>query len=183
MALRRRQSVSTAHAAGEVICPITRLGKRSQGQRRRMRIVVALMLVGALAGCVAHPVGPARTSEGYERKAVTSARSALSAVQTTRLAAAAAGKDNLLGPYAVVLFSEQEDSLSGVQGTFNSIQPPNEQSDALRDELNTIMSSALDHVSAVRVSARRGELRTLHAVAGPLDADAQALARFISGHS
>jgi hypothetical protein len=70
-----------------------------------------------------------------------------------------------------------------VQGTFNSIQPPNEQSDALRDELNTIMSSALDHVSAVRVSARRGELRTLHAVAGPLDADAQALARFISGHS
>ena len=142
-----------------------------------------MVLASVLSSCVAHPVGPARTSGKYEGKAVTTARGALSAVQSTRLASSAASDGNLLGSYAVVLLSEEEDSLSGVQGTFNSIQPPNEESDELRARLNDILSSALDHVSAVRISARRGELRALHTVAAPLDSDAQALKRFIAGHS
>jgi hypothetical protein len=131
---------------------------------------------------VPHPVGPARTFGKYEGKAVTTAESALSSVQTVRLVADAATKGNTLGPYTAVLTSEQEDALAGVQGTFNSIQPPTAEADHLRDTLNAILTPALDHVSAVRIAARRGQLLRLGAVAAPLKADTRALEAFIVAH-
>ena len=146
------------------------------------RVTFALVLLATLAGCVAHPVGPARTFGKYEGQAVTTAESALSAVQTVRLVADAAAKGKTLGPYTAILSSEQEDALSGVQGTFGSIQPPDAKADRLRATLNAILTPALDHVSAVRIAARRGQLLRLGAVAAPLKADALALEAFIAAH-
>jgi hypothetical protein len=140
------------------------------------------IIIAAAAGCTPHPIGPARTYRTFEGKAATTAESALSRVQTVRLAADAAGEGNAFGPYVGVLISEQEDALSGLQGTFGSIQPPNARSDALRAQLNGLLGDALDHVAQVRIAARRGELDRLPAVATPLTNDALRLQRFVEEH-
>src|SRR5262245_6393616 len=105
--------------------------------RRRARSTFAVAcaaLAGglALAACVAHPVGPARSYPAYEDKAVASAEAAQSSVATVRLLARAASDGRTLGPYTEVSVAEQEDGLSATQGTFASIQPPDDRSDELR---------------------------------------------------
>jgi hypothetical protein len=149
-----------------------------------MTIRTGLLAVAALLGgaCVTHPVGPARTFGKYEGKAVTTAESALSGVETVRLAAETGSDDHAFGPYLSVLVSEQEDGLSELQGTFGSIQPPDERADALRDELDAILTDAVGHVTDVRIAVRRGELATLDDTAEPLAADAALLDAFIAEH-
>src|SRR4029077_9689752 len=124
---------------------------------------------------VGHPVGPARTFDKYQGKADTTAASALSAVSTTSLAARAGAGSDAWGPYLAVVVSEQEDALSGVTGTFGSIQPPDDRADALRAELNDILDASLEHVTAVRIAVRRGQLDDVDRVAAPLAGDAQQL--------
>jgi hypothetical protein len=146
----------------------------------RSKRLLALLLVAA--GC-AHPVGPARTYGKYEGKATTTASAALSNVQTVRLAAEAASKGNTFGPYTGTVVSEAEESLSGLAGTFGSIQPPDERADDLRDQLDQLLGDALDHVTAVRIAARRGELPTLADTAAALAGDAEHLEAFVEQHS
>jgi hypothetical protein len=129
-----------------------------------------------------HPVGPARTAGKYEGKAATTAKSALSEVQTVRLAAETGSADKAFGPYLSRLISDAEEAISGVQGTFDSIQPPDEQSDELQQELDQLLSDALDHVRDVRVAVRRGELRKLADEAQPLSDDADRLQQFMEQH-
>ena len=132
--------------------------------------------------CVSHPVGPARTAGKYEGKAVSTAESALSNVQSVRLATRAGSDGHAFGPYLSITVSEQEDALSGVEGTFGSIQPPDSRSDDLRDELLSLLSDASDHVGVVRIAVRRGQLDDLARVADPLGADAEALSAFVDEH-
>jgi hypothetical protein len=126
-------------------------------------------------------VGPARTDDAYEGKAVTTAEGALSAVETIRLAADAAGRGSF-GPYLAVTVSDQEEELSGLQGTFASIQPPAEASEELRAELDGLLGDALDHLVDVRIATRRGDLAALVALAVPLEGDAGALRSFVEEH-
>jgi len=140
------------------------------------------VLLLAAAGC-AHPVGPARTFGKYEGKATTTASAALSNVQTARLVAEAAAKGNVFGPYASSVVSDAEESLDGLSGTFGSIQPPDGRADDLRDELDQLLSDALDHVTDVRIAARRGELATLDDTAAALAGDAEHLEAFVEQHS
>lgn len=145
--------------------------------RRSLPFLVLLM-----AACSAHPVGPARTYDTFEGKAVTTAESALSAVETVRLAAAAGADGNATGPYLGQVVSDQEEALSSLQGTFGSIQPPEDRSDQLRTELDDLLSASLEHITDVRVAIRRGELAELGTTAHPLDADADALRSFVEDH-
>jgi len=143
----------------------------------------AVLLVLALAtGCVSHPVGPARTFESYEDKAATTAEAALSAVSTTILAAQVGTDGDAWGPYLSILVSEQEDEIVGVQGTFASVQPPDARSDALRTQLDDILQPAVDHVTDVRLTVRRGRLDDLTVVAQPLEADRVQLRAFLDSH-
>ena len=136
----------------------------------------------ALAGCVAHPVGPARTFSKYEGKAVTTAKSALSAVETARLTAAAASSGNSFGPYAATVISEAEESARGVRGTFASVQPPGPRADAVSAQLASVLTASVDDLTALRVAARRGELDRLGAIAAPLAQDSDRLHAFIDSH-
>jgi hypothetical protein len=152
--------------------------------RSMSKAVAAAVAVGGMgvAGCVAHPVGPARTFSKYEGKAVSSAKAAQSSVATVQLVAATAAAGKAFGPYTVVTVGEQEEGLSAVEGTFASIQPPDRRADALRDELGAILSSAVDHVADVRIAARRGHIDELDRVAAPLADDAAALDAFVARH-
>ena len=131
---------------------------------------------------MAHPVGPARTFDDYRRKAVTTAESALSAVETARLMADTASDGNAFGPYTAAVIDEAESAASAVQGTFDSIQPPDSEADDLRDELDELLSDAVGHLADLRIEARRNELATLADVAAPLADDASALRDFIEAN-
>jgi len=146
------------------------------------RAIVAVLALGVATGCVSHPVGPARTFDTYEDKAATTAEAALSAVSTTILAAQVRSDGNASGPSLSILISEQEDDLTAVQGTFASIQPPDDRSDALRRQLDDILAPAVEHVADVRLTVRRGRLDDLAAVAEPLDDDQRQLRAFLDGH-
>jgi len=147
-----------------------------------VRLLCALATGAALSGCVSHPIGPARTFGKYEGKAATTAKSALSNVETVRLAAEIADRDDSTSPYTSVVVSGAEEAIDGLSGTFESIQPPGDKADQLRDELSGLLSDALDHTAAVRIAARRGTLRGLGQVAAPLDGDARALRDFLQAH-
>jgi hypothetical protein len=127
-------------------------------------------------------VGPARTLAAYEGKAVTTAESALSCVQTVLLAATTGAEGDAFGPYLSVTVSDQEEALAGVQGTFGSIQPPGTDADEVRSELDDLLSTALQHVTVVRVEVRRGHLDRQDGPAHDLEADATALSDFVEAH-
>ena len=143
---------------------------------------VGLATLLLASACSRHPVGPARTFGTYEAKAVTTAESARSSVETVRLAAEAGDDHGGFGPYLSVLVSDSEEALAGVEDTFRSIQSPNEDGDALGDELDGLLGSALTHVTEVRTALRRGQLAGLRDVASPLVDDSRALERFVEDH-
>lgn len=144
--------------------------------------VAALSAALALGACVSHPVGPARTFGKYEGKATTTAESALSTVETVRLAAEAAAKGKTLGPFLAQLVSEQEDAASGLEGTFDSIQPPNGKAEQLKDELDELLGDVVDHIAQVRIAARRGDVDGVSDAAKDLDEDSQKLNDFLTEH-
>ena len=157
--------------------------RRRRPARGAAAIVVAVGLLLVLATrLVPHPIGAARTYDKYEGKAVTTAKSVLSNVATVRLAAQAGSRDRAFGPYLSVLISDAEESISGVQGTFDSIQPPDDRADGLARELDQVLGDALEHVRDVRVAVRRGELSDLTKTAAPLADDVHKLQRFQEQH-
>jgi hypothetical protein len=143
---------------------------------------VAAALIVAVSGC-AHPVGPARTYGKYEGKATTTAEAALSNVEVVRLTARTAARDRAFGPYVGSVVSDAEESLDGLAGTFGSIQPPDDRADDLQARLDQLLGDALDHVTDVRVAARRGQLATLDDTAAALAGDAEHLRAFVEQHS
>lgn len=149
--------------------------------RDRRRCLVALSVTAALGACTPHPVGPARTYDKYQGKAVTTAESALSAIETVRLVADAAGRDRAFGPYTAVSVSEQEASITGLSGTFGSIQPPDGRAVSLRNDLDNLLTRAVDGIAAVRIAARQGRPDAVATAAGPLGDVAAGLRAFIDG--
>lgn len=122
---------------------------------RRALLVLTATLAAALAACV-QPVGPARKFDSYEHKAKHTAETAPSAVQTGRLGAQTAKRDDTFAPYLAVLVSNAEDEASSAQTTFDSVQPPNDKSDNLRGGAHHRRLRG-SRVSG-RVSPRRGDL-------------------------
>jgi hypothetical protein len=145
-------------------------------------IVVVLLLFVLAWRMVPHPVGAARTLGKYRGKAANTAEAAGSDVVTIQLVADAASNGNAFGPYTSVVVSDSEESLGGVQSSFDSIEPPDATADAMQTELDGLLSNALTHVTAVRIAARRGELAHLATVARPLDEDARKLQAFVDAH-
>jgi hypothetical protein len=146
-------------------------------------VIVVLLLTTLGWRMVPHPVGAARTEGKYRGKAVTTAKGADSHVMTALLASRSASRGNAFGPYIGLVVSDAEEALSGVQGTFDSIQPPDSVADALRQELDGLLGDAISHVARIRIAARRGELSQLDALARPLVEDARKLESFMDAHS
>jgi len=150
---------------------------------RPLVVGVGCILAATLGGCVNHPVGPARTFDDFEGKAVTTAESARSAVETVRLLATISDEGRGFASYDAVSVSEQEDTLGGVRGTFASIQPPDDRSVEVRNQLMPILDNAFDGVGDVRIELRRGHAAGLADPDPSLDEVAAALDAFIEEHS
>ncbi len=155
--------------------------KREAGVRcRSIGGALALLLLVA-SGCV-KTISPARTFDAYEHKAKDTAESARSSVETARLGARAASDGDAFGPYVSVLLSEAEEGASHAHATFDSVQPPDAHADRLREQLGALLTQADEHLSKLRIAARRGELGALSHLAEPLGPLARKLARFVERH-
>ena len=152
----------------------------SSAARRALLLLTAVLAV-ALAACV-QPVGPARTFDSYEHKAKRTAETALSAVQTGRLCAQSARRDDTFAPYLAVLVSDAENTASGAQTTFESVQPPNGKSDNLRDHLDPLLTRAVDALSQARIAARRADFNGVAKQEPRLARSARELNRFVKAH-
>jgi hypothetical protein len=155
---------------------------RRLGESRPLWLVavVGILAVGA-TGCI-KTISPARTFDAYEHKAKDTAESALSAVQTARLGARVGTDGDAFGPYVSVLLSEAEEGASHAHATFDSVQPPDAHSDVLRHRLGDLLTQTDEHLSTLRIAARRGELERLVRLAAPLRPLARKLDRFITVH-
>jgi hypothetical protein len=140
-------------------------------------VLPASLLVIATA-CVA----PARSFGAYEGKATTTAQDALSAVETVRLAVVAAAKKDAFGPYLSIVISDAEDTATSVQGTFDSVQPPDPRSDRLRQDLDDRLQDAISVLSDLRIAIRRGETRALSSRMDDLTKAANLLRQFHEAH-
>jgi hypothetical protein len=156
--------------------------RRGTTRRRVPTGITGFLALLLVAGCVNNQVGSARNGGIYAAKAAFSAESALSAVSTVQLVAGAASDGKVFGTFASVAVDQQEDALTEITTTFRSIEPPDAESRALRDELGALLDRSREHLAAVRIEIRRGRLAAAKAVAAPLDADAQQLDAFEKAH-
>jgi hypothetical protein len=146
---------------------------------RRITIAVLILIVGVALIVGLKPMTSARTKDDYAHKAKDTAESALSSVQTARLAARVGSRGDAFGPYVSVLLSESETGVTKAQGSFDRVQPPDAWSDRTRAHLGRILNRANDAVSQLRITARRSELDRLAREARPLEAIARELRAFV----
>lgn len=143
---------------------------------------VALVLLVATCAACAVPVPTARGARDYELKAHHTADTVLSAVNTARLVAQAASRGDAYERYVRTALTDAEDTAGGAEATFGAIQPPDERSDALRDELLDIVADATDVIAELRIASRRGQLSRLASIAEPLAEVAHRLEVFSEQH-
>ncbi len=144
----------------------------------RVRLVVMTACALLCTSCVL----PARSFGAYEEKAATTAESVLSAVETTRLALKAALEDKALGAYTTIMFDEAEEAASGATSTLISIQPPDDRSRRLLDEIEPVLNDAVDAITALRVAARGGESDEFRMWLEPLAKASADLNEFVDSH-
>ncbi|MGZ6804483.1 MAG: hypothetical protein ACXVFU_15670, partial [Nocardioidaceae bacterium] len=125
---------------------------------RAAAVLLGLLL---LSGCVS----PSRTGRDYELKAGNTAKAVASSVATALLGADAAGRHRAPGPYLSVLLGRAEEDALAVQGTFDSVQPPDAAADRLRGQVDQVLSDAVDGLAQLRITVRRGELDRLPGLA------------------
>lgn len=142
---------------------------------RRLPLYVAAVF---LAGCV----GPARTFDAYEGKAAATADEMRSAVATASLAVRVARTGHGFPPYVSVVIADAERDATGVQGAFDSIQPPDHRSDELRSQLDDLLDPAVAAISDLRIAARRGDVASLIQMAASLEKLSDQLDAFAEAH-
>jgi hypothetical protein len=126
---------------------------------------LAVLLLVLTTACVS----PSRTDRDYELKAGNSAKAVASSVATALLGVQAAKEHRAPGPYLSVLLAGAEEDASSVQSQFDTVQPPSERADAIRKQLDDVLSAALDTLAELRITVRRGELDQLAEIAKPLE--------------
>ncbi|MCA1839633.1 MAG: hypothetical protein ABR507_05395 [Actinomycetota bacterium] len=129
-------------------------------------------------GCISTPFD----FNAYEAKAVGAAQGVLSAVNSARLAVHLGAKGKSYQPYLEVILRESEEDATGIEGQFDSVQPPGPDSDALRDELDKMMQTAGATLTELRIHVRRGEIQQLADLARPLNGVSSALDEFQRSH-
>jgi hypothetical protein len=155
-----------------------RLLAGSTGYSAIVRGVAAALMVSIVA-CV----GPARDFPTYEGKAKESAKAALSAVETARVSVLLSSRGDVFGPYVSVLLTEAEEDAGSVQATFDSIQPPDARSDALKRELDRLLARAVTSLTELRIASRRVDVDALSHLGRPLSGIAAELEQFVAAQS
>jgi hypothetical protein len=174
-----------ANAASRCFADIARFTVASRGQqvrilrngsdRRRWRVMaVAFAAIGCAVGCVGSSQGEA----DYQHKAVATTEHVRSSVRTVELAVQTAAEGDDYGPYLSRVISQAEDDASSAANAFDTIQPPGETSDEVRDQVDELTQQALDVLSKARIAIRRGDVGGLVQLSSDLTAAGDQLEQF-----
>src|SRR4051812_5392730 len=118
---------------------------------------MATAAVLASAGCTP----TARTPGPYAAKARATARAVHSAVASDVLVIEAVRRGHTTAAFVSVATSESEDAGSEAISTFSAIQPPDENSEQLRQDVSELLNFADDALSEARIAGRRGDTEAL----------------------
>jgi len=140
--------------------------------------VLASLVVLSGAACV----GSATGENDYLKKAVSTTEHVRSSVRTVQLAVQAATEDDAFEPYLSRVISQAEDDASSALNGFESIQPPSDESDDVRDAVSQLSSDAIDVLATARIAIRRGDLEALKATAPDLVQKGDDLEQFGEEH-
>jgi hypothetical protein len=141
---------------------------------RRWCAACVVILAVEIGGCA----GSARKATDYRGKARNSAKAALSAVETSSLAARLVRERRAFSTYVSVVLDSAERDVTAVESTFASIQSPGASSDQLREALGNVLNDAADTISSMRIASRRDERHDLLAAAAKLPKLSSALQRY-----
>ena len=135
----------------------------------------ALLLSGAC-------VGSARGDTDYQKKAVATSEHVRSSVRTVQLATQAASEDDAFEPFLARVISQAEDDASSALNSFETVQPPSEAADQLREDVDQIASDAISVLADARIAIRRGDIESLTALADLLTKAGDNLEQFGQDH-
>ncbi len=121
------------------------------------RTCLAILTLISVASCV----GPARTFDVYASRAENSVEQAQSAVQTTLAAIDVAVAKQAFAPFVSITIQDANETVDGAESGFASIQPPDQASDELRQEVLPVLSDASDAIALARIAARRVDVESL----------------------
>ena len=133
--------------------------------------VLPLLLLGA---CTL----PAPNLEAYQGKAVDAARSGSSASGTALLTGTTFERGDLARPTAVIILQDAEETAAAARDAFASIQPPDDASDRLRDQLLPILSRLTLEIGDMTIAARRGDTAGLVGPTTAVERSSEELERF-----
>jgi hypothetical protein len=120
---------------------------------------LALALVAACAT-------PQHSDHDYQGLARKTAESVASAVATAVIGASQ--HDRATGAYLTVVIESAEKDTLKEQARFDSQQPPVRRDDALRQQLDALLSDAGDGLAKMRIVCHRGDLDSLPQLAHDL---------------
>jgi hypothetical protein len=140
----------------------------------RLRVGCVVLLAVVASSCA----GSARTPTAYRLKARSSAKAALSAVESATLAARLVREQRAFSTYVSVVLDSAERDATATESTFASIQSPSTPSDKLRDQVDQVLNDAADAISKMRIAARRDEWSDLLQAAQSLPKVADQLQRY-----
>lgn len=146
-------------------------GRTRPGGRAPVTPVVALLLallVGA-GGCVANPVGPVSSSSAYLEKATRSIDDAVTSVETVRLAGEAELSGRSFTSYTQQVFDDALDGVRTAQDTFETIVPPDAQSEGLRLEVLDLLERSRRSIVDAMTVLQNGTASELTAAVVDLD--------------
>lgn len=133
-----------------------------QGGKRLIRkLVVASLSALPLAGCAFVQAGPARTDGTYASKAAQTASSVHSATETALLSIDLADASRITANALSVQLDDVATDASGAHQSFDSVQPPSDKSDALRNQLDDLLVAADNALSELLNDARHHDMAKL----------------------
>lgn len=136
--------------------------------RGRRTVLLGCLLLALLAGCAT----PSLSYSDYQAKAATTAAAVMSSINTAVLGAQAWDRKQVTGAYADTVVSHAEQDAGSVINTFDSRQPPDERSIALKAKIDPPLQAASSALTDLRIAVRRGDRPKVHqalaALARPL---------------
>ncbi len=145
------------------------------GRVRRVLDRVALgLLVAAVAGCVA----PSPDSGAYLENADATLSSAVSEARTVAQVLHTSLGGSTTTPYANTVVTDSEKAMGGIEVSFGTVDPPDEPSDELRDQVVTMLGDTADACAAARIAVRRGDRDAMRAAATELSSLAERMERY-----
>lgn len=142
---------------------------------RRIRSIAVVIALAAGTACGL----PAFDFSDYRSKAVAAVEETISQAQTAILTSDLARRDRTFGSAIVVQLEDAEETAAGVTDGFAAVLPPDDRSQALRQELLPTLGEVADLIARMRFAARRDDLHELDRLAGALNGPVRRLERWL----